>query len=71
MNFRLAACHSYTLTWVPELGIFKLQRNADGKSRPVTEAEIRSACEGNAGWSAWVDFAKAHPGTPCEYGGAK
>jgi len=56
----------YTLTWCPDLGLFRLQR-PDGWDGLLTHSELTEMFKGVGVLLQWAAFAMAHGNTPCDY----
>jgi hypothetical protein len=56
----------YTLTWCPELGMFRLQ-DPFGGDKLLKPAELATSIGDNVVLGQWVEFAKGHPNIKCDY----
>lgn len=58
---------TYTLIWIPEMGVFGLDLPGSAHRELLTEEELRQRLKGNEQLNAWADYAKANPGREVLY----
>ena len=56
----------YTLTWCPELAIYRLIR-PDGVRETLTDSELLERIGDNEVLRQWVEFTTDHPNQPVDY----